>query len=343
MRLRNATPFVFLFLIFLYSPLTYSMTKLYFECDKCSVSQMQVKATSKWIIGDQAEAHVFNETDKLYKKYWVYKEVVTNESLIEEGEAFTKISASPRQPNETIKQAFESYIDSKRALVENIKDISVKLVSNDSVVLQQYASRNYTETTTQKNSDSSILECKSREVSGSERTAHDYIMSHYARTDLFNSITEEFNASGVGNMPEFIAKHDKLFNALEATGIPIVSQAGHTLSVIGRGSNAIEVLTADNGRMYVELNFKRKTAKIDEAFDGDCNQIPTAPTDNIVGEFRFSTVSGATRMENLIMGYGASITGSHNWLSCELTGTSCWIHSNGQKSCSRKCLKWKRH
>ena len=324
--------FATLLILFL-APAAMANNKFYVECNGCSEGKMKVKAVSVRLIGSSGESHVFNEKDKIYRKYRIYKETVTGPGN-EPRETSVKTTAIQTSPNLAIKDAFEEYVDAKRIIDRNVEGMSLTLYANDVVQMNTPLRSAYKATSDER--------CTSREVASDEKTAHDYIKSRSNREDLFDAVNQEFDSSGVGNMTEFFARHKKLFDTIAAAGISIGSNIGHTLSVIGANSNEIEILTPDNGRMFVALDFRRELATIQYASDGNCNEIPLNESAPMVGEYRFDSITGMNNMEELLGSLGASFKGTYlsGGFRCGQYVLTCSI-TNGTRTCTRSCGYWK--
>lgn len=320
----------------------------YFECNGCSDSQMKMKAASKWIAGWRADAHVFNEEDKIYKKYRVYKQVMG-----EGEEQWTNITASQAAPDQQLLTAFENLVDSKRIALEAIKDIIVVINPdgtfdvqnkdnyrqekiNDEIQLAQVVGSRENES-----QDDFTAGCTAPRIPSSadiSLTPIHYLSNASGKSELFNDINENFNQRSLGNWPKFFDDNKVFAEALAASDIPVAAQAGQILRVFGKSLNNILVGTPDGGRMSVSLNFANSTGTITQAFDGNCNEIPlTAPETLTI--FRFGENNSVGQLEGWLGGMGINIHGSYGagGLVCRVRALTCSTLTNGSRQCTRSC------
>jgi hypothetical protein len=314
-----------------------------FDCNGCSSAQMKAKATQMWTSGNSADAHVFNETDGIYKKYWIYKETVAQGE-----EAWTQISASDRAPDPSINAAFQDMVIAKAQLKSSL-DGQIFVYSNGGVQSDSEVNFHLTHalgTTNRLNvafklSGSSTPEiCNgAQETAPTEKTAHDFLTDSTLRAQLFNDIRNEHDLQSVGNVTEFFVKNKTLFDAIAASGVPVYAQLGSTLGVIGADAGQLKIATVDGGFMLAEMDFRKETMVITFAKDGNCNEIPMNESEVKVVDFNFSSLTGGVRMENYISRFGVNIPPS-NLGVCPFWRLAC-SSTPGLTTCTKYCRQTK--
>lgn len=330
--------------------------QLYFECDGCTADEMRQEAASTWIAGRRAEAHVFNESNRQYMKFRVYKRIMGTGH-----ETWTNITASPSTPNQSVMSSFLDLIDKKRALELAIKNKYVEITEDGEAVVHDVSELGSDSSGSSPKQNVINLEealahsvrtgdpllpdrCSSpRPVSNHDYTAVKWLGMQNGKAALFDVITHGFELTSVGNMPEFFAANKKFFDALEATGARVAAQTGALLSVIGKDSNEIQVKTPDNGEMFVTLNFRGQGyAEITFAVDGNCNEIPLTEED-LYGEYIFTADNNPIYLENYISArFGTSFIGNFGSTSggiCGVKSINCSYTEGGDLlGCTRRCL-----
>jgi hypothetical protein len=323
-----------------------AMQQYYFECNGCTNSQMQLKAAGKWIAGWRADAHVFNEEEKVYKKYRVYKQIMGQGE-----ETWTNISASMTTPNQQILTAFENLVDSKRIALEAVKDV-ILIINSDGTFDVRNKNNYIQEKKYNETQAAQVVRSKAKEgeddfppgctAPAIPSTADTsllpiyYLTSAFGKAELFNDINNNFNQRSIGNWPKFFHDNKLFAEALAASDIPVAAQAGQLLRVFGKSADNIQVGTPDGGTMSVSLNFSNEKAVITEAFDGNCNEIPLSTPETLI-IFKFSQNNSVGQLEGWLGGMGISINGSYRGLVCRVRALTCSTLPSGSIKCTRSC------
>lgn len=319
----------------------------YFECNGCTSSQMQLKAASKWIAGWHADAHVFNEEDKIYKKYRVYKQAMGQGE-----ETWTNITVSQAASNQQILTAFENLVDSKRIALEAVKDVIV-IINSDGTFDVRNIDSYYQERIDNETQAAQVVGSREHEskddftegctaplipsIADITLTPIYYLTNASGKSELFNDINANFNARSIGNWPKFFDDNKLFAEALAASHIPVAAQAGQLLRVFGKSTTNILVGSPDGGRMSVSLDFLSKTGKITQAFDGNCNEIPLSAPETLT-IFRFSENNSVGQLEGWLGGMGIPISGSYGGeLVCRTRALTCSTLTSGSVQCTRSC------
>jgi hypothetical protein len=247
------------------------------SCNGCSPIGMKRKAESGWLSRqyNYAYVHVFNETDLIYKKYKVNKVLIDDRISV--------LSATEITPDHSIESSFLSLVEAKKHALIYFKDKSYDISSSN-----LFLNRVNKSTTT----------CEAKEVSANDKTPHDYIKSSSLRKELYYKLISEITHSDpYGYIPIFLLKNTQFFSVLEGSSNGLVSNVGLVLSILD--INDFGFNTVDGGRMKGTLDFKKETFIITSAYDGDCNELPLTG-EGVIGEYSFTTNSGAEAMQSLI-------------------------------------------
>ncbi|MGB3727149.1 MAG: hypothetical protein WA981_15475 [Glaciecola sp.] len=324
-----------------------STQQFYFECNDCTDVQMQSKATSTWFGGYRADAHVFNEKDKIYKKYRLIKQTMGQGE-----EIWTNVVALPRTPNQHVLTAFNNLVDSKRVVAQAASQIIVVIRPDGNYDIEDrdvyYSEKKSRGKQTQSVSPTQDVggalpdSCIAPAYAGSNLTAISFLESATGRAKLFEEINKTFEARSIGNWPKLLDDSKEFAEALEVLQIPVVSQAGSLLRIFAKTtSSGLVVATPDGGRMKVSLDFASETATIELALDGNCNEIPlSVPETHKIYEFTLN--NNVNRLENWLQNMGMRISGSYGTrgLICKVRTLSCSTPYNGQRTCTRECAQW---
>jgi hypothetical protein len=332
-KMKNyALEFLLAILLFSFPSLSNAKTFVY-SCDGCSSVRMKDKAQMAGAVRS-GYAHVFNETDRIYKKYRL--RIVHIEDFIPD------VVASEMGSDMNILNAFNSLIDAKNRDLQILESIDFSLVGNNLEPLEQNRSfSNLAEkkrATRQQKSDSNTDElCVSKPTLPNDKLAHDYIKSSTLRRTLFYKINQQINSMDpTGGSITTVMEHQNFITVVQDSSNGVVSTIGDVLGYLELRKMTLH--TVDGGFIKGRLNYSTNSFDIHVATDGDCNDLPLVG-DDLLGEYDFTQADLAARFDNLTAHFGAVTTITYNPPRRITYRTACTGISGQKFVCSRFCSK----
>ncbi len=301
------------------APSVYATDVSVISCNGCTDYGMKMKAESGWFRNQTSYAHVFDETNLVYKKYRLNKVFI--EDLV------SSVEAIELTPDTSIKQSFIELAEAKKNAVQYLRS---KVFNEDDLSLSNDQNRSYTTT------NSSTTDCKAKNVSSNSKTAHSYIKSSALRRDLFNRfVTNVTTSYPYGEIGIYALKSTQFIGVMTNSSNGIVSMIGSVLNILN--PNDLGFNTVDGGRMSGYLDFKNNTFMMTSAYDGDCNDLPLNDK-GINGDYTFTTDKSAELMADLLKMHGGSFNFRPINLCIKYAATCTGIH--GQKfACTSTCVQ----
>ncbi|PAJ75615.1 hypothetical protein CJF42_04675 [Pseudoalteromonas sp. NBT06-2] len=288
------------------------------SCNGCTEYGMKMKAESGWFRNQISYAHVFDETNLIYKKYRLNKVYI--EDLV------PTVEAVEVTPDSSIRSSFISLVEAKK---QAINYLNFKVFNEDDLSMSN-TSMGFDSTS------STSTECKAKSVSSDSKTAHSYIKSSALRRDLFNRFVTNISSSDPYDyVGVYALKSTQFIGVMANSSNGVVSMVGSVLNVLN--PNDLGFNTVDGGRMGGYLDFKNNTFVMTSAYDGDCNDLPLNDKD-VNGEYSFTTNSGAESMSGLLQMYGGSFNFGPVAMCVKYVATCTGIR--GQNFvCTSTCVK----
>lgn len=313
---------------------------------------MKEKAGAILISNTDAELHMFNVKDKLYRKYGLTR---MSEGKSEEIAIRGVLIEIP--PYVEVEESFYKVLEAQNNMNDFLAahDFTIDLQGQITLTKEERYEHTFEKLYGHERSDNHVRpdvkgkRCIASLLSPQNRTPFEYIMSPVNRANLFNAIMSNQNSEWTRNKMYFFETKNKYFELLselaygdEAQGFSEIASA---ISADGPESNAERINMPDGGFMLGKLDFTNKTVHINFAKDGDCNEIPLKKADVKVtsSEFDFNSLSGHNNFKKHLVKLGFTV--AHELLDnermCVKTRIVCYVHRTYEPTCDSICLRHK--